>query len=241
MLSVVIPAWNNAHFLADAVSSALAVADEVIVVDDASTDGSPQQALQSLLDDERVRLLTRETNGGPSGARMLGFEQASGEFLGFLDADDCYAPGALATLKARLVNNPSAEVAMGRKIGVYRQSDGEYAPEGEVVRMYSLGSALMRRTLLNRVALDTTIRHGEDIDWFMRVQEAEAQFELVDDVVQHYRRHDHNLTEVEDGADKHAELADVMARSMFRRRKLAKARGVAVGDIYYVHPDRFGD
>jgi len=238
-VSVVIPAWNNAHFLAEAIHSALSVAAEIIVVDDASTDGTPAQALQEFSGNTQVRSLRLDGNLGPAGARVAGLELASGDCIGFLDSDDRYAHGALELLRLALQGNPTADIAMGRKIGLYCQSDSSYATSGDVVRMYSLGSALARRTLLERVCIDAKIRHGEDIDWFMRIQEAQTCFELVDDVVQEYRRHTTNLTKIEEGGSKNAELADVMARSMFRRRKLAKQRGVAIDEIYYVQPDSF--
>jgi len=208
----------------------------------ALSDGSrsdPQLGLRPFEGDARVQLLQLEENAGPSGARMAGLAQVTGEYLGFLDSDDRYAPGALAEMRKRLDQNPAADIAMGRKVGLFEQSDKTFATDGDVVRMYSFGSIMIRRTLLDEIAIDTTIRHGEDIDWFFRAQEAGVQFELLDTVVQHYRRHASNLTQIEEGAAKRGELADVMARSMFRRRKLAKQRGVGFDQIYYVHPDKF--
>jgi len=240
-LSVVIPAWNNSHFLPEAIVSALSCADEVIVVDDASSDGTVELGYAPFREDSRVGFLKLGSNRGPSGARVAGLEKSSGELIGFLDADDRYAPNALERLRSRLQENPSADIALGRKTGLYLQDERTYAVQGDVVRMYSFGSALIRRELLTRVNIDTQIRHGEDIDWFMRIQEDQAQFELVDEVTQHYRRHAHNLTAIEEGDAKSADLADVMMRSMLRRRKLAKQRGVSVKDIYYVQPDNFSD
>lgn len=238
--SVVIPAWNNAHYLAEAIESALTTADEVIVVDDASVDHTPQSAYSTFAGDERVRLITLTKNSGPGGARCAGLAEAKGGIIGFLDSDDRYASETLHKLLRHLRETPATDIAMGRKIGLYQCEDHSFALDGDVVRMYSFGSVLIRRALLERVSIDTSIRHGEDIDWFMRVQEANAKFELVDDVLQHYRRHATNLTEIEEGASKRAELADVMARSMFRRRKLAKQRGVPMDEIYYVQPDKVG-
>lgn len=239
-VSIIIPAWNNSHYLAESIRSALDDADEIIVVDDASEDGTPQSALESFLAEERVRLLRLPENRGPGAARLAGLEVAKGDCVGFLDADDRYAPGALTKLRTMLRGNPSAEIALGRKIALCRQENDEFATEGDIVRMYSLGSSLSRRSLLERVSIDPSIRHGEDIDWFMRIQEAGARFELLDEVVQEYRRHETNLTVVEEGEAKQSELADVMARSMIRRRRIAKQREISVSEVYYVRPDNFG-
>lgn len=202
-------------------------------------DGTPQLALDAFAADMRVQTVVLTQNSGPSGARVAGLAKATGEYIGLLDSDDRYVPEVLAMLLTRLRENPSTDIAMGRKVGLYERDDGEFVTDGDVVRMYSFGSSLIRRSLLDQVAIDTDIRHGEDIDWYMRIQEAEATFELVDEVVQLYRRHASNLTKIEEGSAKNAELADVVARSMFRRRKLAKQRGVSVDQIYYVQPDNF--
>ena len=97
LLSVVIPAWNRAQLVCDAVTSALAQRDgevEVIVVDDASTDTTA-----AVLEREfgrRIQLLRLEHRRGPGGARNAGARLATGEFVAFLDSDDVWLPGKLA-------------------------------------------------------------------------------------------------------------------------------------------------
>ncbi len=99
-VSVVIPCFNQAATLAEAVASARAqalaghIAVEVIVVDDASTDetAAVAEALCARHPDQ-VRLLRRSVNGGAAAARNAGLRQAAGELICFLDADDAYAPG----------------------------------------------------------------------------------------------------------------------------------------------------
>ena len=94
LLSVVIPTWNRAHFVCDAVESAFKQrpgAVEVIVVDDASTDDTV--ALLESTFGSRIRLLQRASRGGPGAARNAGAALASGEFVGFLDSDDVWLDG----------------------------------------------------------------------------------------------------------------------------------------------------
>ncbi len=92
--SIIIPTYNHAARLTDAIESALAqtVPCEVIVIDDGSTDGTAM-----VLDrfKERVRAVTLP-HGGPSVARNTGLELARGEFVMFLDADDVIAPTKVA-------------------------------------------------------------------------------------------------------------------------------------------------
>ena len=84
--SIIIPSYNHAQWLPDAIESALAQTErcEVIIVDDGSTDGTI-----SLLDryKDRVRAVTL-SHGGPSVARNTGIDMARGDFVMFLDADD---------------------------------------------------------------------------------------------------------------------------------------------------------
>lgn len=90
---MIVPAYNAARFLATAVDSALrqGVDLEVIVVDDGSTDRTPQVA-SSL----PVRYIRQGRRRGPGAARNRGLEAARGELIAFLDADDEWLPGKLA-------------------------------------------------------------------------------------------------------------------------------------------------
>ena len=111
LISVVIPAWNCARYLRRALDSVLAQQYpddrlDVIVVDDGSTDASPEIVADYAARDGRVRLL-RQSNAGPAAARNRGIAAARGELIAFLDADDRWAPGKLAAQAARFAANPS--------------------------------------------------------------------------------------------------------------------------------------
>jgi glycosyltransferase involved in cell wall biosynthesis len=104
--SIIITSHNQVNFIRNAVDSALAQAygdKEIIVVDDASTDGS-----QKLLDGygDVIRLTKLDDNVGASGARNVGITMAQGDFLVFLDGDDLLLPWAL---------NVYSEVANGKR------------------------------------------------------------------------------------------------------------------------------
>src|SRR5215469_18875302 len=95
-VSVVIPCYNHALTLARAIRSVLNQTlppSEVIVVDDGSTDGSRGVA-ESF---GSAVIFKQQQNRGPSAARNLGVRSATGEFLGFLDADDWWQPGFAAS------------------------------------------------------------------------------------------------------------------------------------------------
>jgi glycosyltransferase involved in cell wall biosynthesis len=96
LLSVVIPTWNRAHLVCEAVESALAQAEgrvEVIVVDDGSTDNTTDELARHF--GQRVRLVQKARRGGIGAARNDGARLASGELIAFLDSDDLWLPGKL--------------------------------------------------------------------------------------------------------------------------------------------------
>jgi glycosyltransferase involved in cell wall biosynthesis len=93
-VSVVIPAYQMAHSVATAIQSAQTQVPpprEIIVVDDGSSDGTAEVAAAV----GGIRLFG-QTNQGPSAARNRGIAEASGTWVAFLDADDCWLPGKLA-------------------------------------------------------------------------------------------------------------------------------------------------
>lgn len=97
-VSVVIPCYNAASFVEEAIASALGQAypvREVVCVDDGSTDDTLDVLRRVVANERRIRVLAGP-NRGPSAARNRGADEASGEHLQFLDADDLLEPDELA-------------------------------------------------------------------------------------------------------------------------------------------------
>ncbi len=100
-VSIIVAAWKSEGSLARAVASALTSKDltvEVIIVDDASPDGTYEMAQQLAADDPRIATDRLPVNGGPSAARNRALALAQGRFVAVLDADDAFAPGRLSAL-----------------------------------------------------------------------------------------------------------------------------------------------
>lgn len=127
MVSIVIPTYNCAAYVGEAILSCLADSPtddrEVIVVDDGSTDDTPE-VLARFRDDRRVRIV-RQQNAGPAAARNRGIEHATGEFVAFLDADDAYHPQAIARFQAAI---PRLPATVGFAYGDYARVDGAGGP-----------------------------------------------------------------------------------------------------------------
>jgi glycosyltransferase involved in cell wall biosynthesis len=118
LVSVVIPCYNQAHFLAEALDSVLAQTHpqiEVVVVDDGSTDNTSAVAAAY----PGVRCI-RQPNRGLAAARNTGLRHTTGDYLVFLDADDRLLPHAITTGLRELANHPDAAFVFGhyRHIGL---------------------------------------------------------------------------------------------------------------------------
>lgn len=113
-VSVVMPAFNVAPFILESVRSVLGQSFrdlELIVVDDGSVDGTADRLLG--VRDPRLRVI-RQANGGSSSARNSGIRLASGEYVGFLDADDLWSPNKLETQIAFLEQHPEVDLTFSR-------------------------------------------------------------------------------------------------------------------------------
>ncbi|MCA8926401.1 MAG: glycosyltransferase [Planctomycetes bacterium] len=117
-ISALVPSYNHAPYVGDAVESVLAQvglppgALEVVIVDDGSTDGSPE-VLRRFADDPRVRLELRDNRGiSPTFQRLL--ELAEGEFVAYCCSDDRWHPEHLAPALRALEEAPDAAVCFGR-------------------------------------------------------------------------------------------------------------------------------
>lgn len=154
-VSVVVPCYNYGRYLATAVTSALdqdRVDVEVIIVDDASSDGSAAIALQLAEHDSRVRVIEHESNQGHICTFNDGLAEAKGDYVVLLSADDALAPGALARATALMEHRSDVVLVYG-----YAADFNDALPEAKtrvrnwtvwqgsrwVARMYSRGSNLI--------------------------------------------------------------------------------------------------
>lgn len=212
-VSVVIPVFNGEAFLREAVESVLAQKYsplEIIIVDDGSTDGTETMA-RSL--PEPVRYL-RQNNAGPAAARNRGIEHAQGSLIAFADADDLW-PAAKLELQLPYFNDPAIEIVMGRIQQVHLSNAEEF---GEPAFSVNLGSAVIRKTVFERVGLfDETMRYSEDVDWFMRAREGGVAIVTIDAVTLLYRQHEQNMTRGKSTSE--LNVLKALKRSLDRRRE----------------------
>lgn len=193
-VSVVIPAWNREREIRASVESVLrqTLSDlEVIVVDDASTDGTA--AAVEAIGDPRVRLVRHEANRGGSAARNTGIGAARADWVAFQDSDDEWLPAklerqfaAMARLGPETVGAYCGMIVLGRPEGDRPDpSELRYVPrprfgvpvEGDLTfSLLRSGSLISTQTFLGRRAaleaaggFDEALKALQDWDCFIRV------------------------------------------------------------------------
>jgi glycosyltransferase involved in cell wall biosynthesis len=203
-VGVVITTFNHAHFLADAISSVLAQTrppDEIVVVDDGSTD-DPAAVIAQF---PRVRLI-RQTNRGLAAARNTGLRNCATSHVAFLDADDRLLPIALEAGLACAARRPDCAFVYGahRHIsqnGEPRGGDRYYPIIADahlaLLRENRIGmhaTVIYRRDCLTEVGgFDETLRRSEDYDLYLRIAQ---KYPICshDAIVAEYRMHGENMS-----------------------------------------------
>lgn len=207
LISTIIPAYNAARFVAQAIDSALmqAVPQQIIVVNDGSRDDTSDvvRAYGNAVE------LIEQANGGVSAARNRGIAAARGEFVAFLDADDVWLPGKLSRQLALFEADPA--------LGTVICDETHVSAEGDVLRpsflatrrcynelptqasrlskpvtwlvresFFPTSGVITRRSVLARAGLfDTHLSICEDRDLWLRLA-FEAPVGLVPDVLLRY-------------------------------------------------------
>src|SRR5829696_736905 len=206
-VSVVIPCYNQARFLGEAIESVLSqgyTGFEIIVVDDGSKDGTQEVAAGYAKENSRVRLISQE-NRGLAAARNRGLAEARGEYVVFLDSDDRLVGGALEVGVRELEAHPECAFVSGicRKI----TADGSVVPGWEQFRVMDdpylellrscpvyVPAVMYRRSVFDAVGgFDTSYRAAEDYDLYYRILERFPVY-CHDTLVAEIRRHEANMT-----------------------------------------------
>jgi len=219
-VGVVIAVRDGARYLGEALDSVLAqdpVPDEVVVVDDGSTDG-----LASVLEcyAAPVRYVRREPMGF-SCALNHGIAECRAEVLGFCDADDLWAPDKQAVQVTALNTDPDCEGVTGH---VQQFVSPELAEDGTVRILHDhamparlLGAVLLRRDALDRVGpFDEELTHLANLDWFSRADQRGLRLCSVDTIVLLRRVHDANLG-LRDQSGARTDMLEVLRRDRHRR------------------------
>jgi glycosyltransferase involved in cell wall biosynthesis len=191
-VSVILPAWNMARFLFDALGSIPKV-HEIIIVAAPSEDDTVEVADKLAARRPEIRVLTDPIKG-PASARNIGLREATGDVIAFNDADDIWPPGKLALQLERLDRKPPADVVAGLVVYFEELDRDTLAPAMssriETRFIHLVASMIFRRSVFDRIGLfDETLMYGEDTDLLMRILEAKVPFVILNTPTLYHRRH----------------------------------------------------
>lgn len=227
LVSIIVPAYNAEKYLARCLSS-IAAQDfdeiEVLVVDDCSTDASAAIAQEFAASDAKFRCIALESNKGVMAARAAGVRLCSGEFIGFVDADDWIAPRMISRMLHRLQTDGS-DIAIcgvsyiddqgGRTKGNFRFNKDRLIADGlSQFARRKLGSAYLCNKLYRREAIFGDASHdfgvrlklGEDILVNFGAFARACSVSLLPEVLYTYRQNPRSATGSADNAEAFANL-----------------------------------
>jgi glycosyltransferase involved in cell wall biosynthesis len=214
-ISVIIPAYNREKYLEVAVRSVLEQTHsdiEVLIVNDASTDETGPIADRLAQEDNRVRIIHHEQNMYRSGALNTGIDNATGNYLSFLDSDDYYLADKLERQIAFLESHPESDGVYGdfeilledntetTKVSALSSTQeirGRLAAKanGEEVAVMSEGfipscSVLIRKSVFETIRFDANLRNMEDFDMWLQILGMGFVLTRLPGSTYVYRRHD---------------------------------------------------
>jgi glycosyltransferase involved in cell wall biosynthesis len=207
-VSVIISTYNHANLLPQAIDSLLnqtRVPDEIIVIDDGSTDNTPEvfeQYQESIIG-------IRQSNKGLAGGRNTGLRSAQGDLIAFLDADDYLPPESIEKRARCLEQNPEFKVVycnalitdlQNHPIGLFTDARPGPRPSGMIfVQLAQYNIVLVHACMFWRKCLeevgvfDESLRSVEDYDFWLRMA-AVYPFLYLDEPLVYYRVHDQMMT-----------------------------------------------
>lgn len=232
-VSIIIPAYNAEATIAAAITSlqAQTMQDwEAIVVDDASTDATPEVVRRISSEDARIRILRNAVNLGPGGSRNVGLRMAQGDWVALLDADDHFHSARLATLLS-LGEQAHADMVADNLV-LYDETGGStrllfdkcrfptarFMPFQEFVESCYFGEGVpqrsgymfmhpvVRRSFLecHQLSYDPLARNGEDFLFYLDCLTAGAHWLVTPEAMYSYRVRDGSMTDIVPNRDRAA-------------------------------------
>jgi len=208
IFSVIIPTYNRANFVTKAINSVLRQSFndyEIIIVDDGSTDTTPQALGQY----GRTITVVSQANSGVSAARNTGIRRACGTWIAFLDSDDEWKKNYLARQWEQITGNPTVVAFITNAVNIHPDGQSHTHFENIILKRFGTGSfvrvkrpfriimnshwflqsTVVRRDILLRAGLfDTSLTIAEDRDVMARLA-LEGEFGFTREVlVEIFRR-----------------------------------------------------
>jgi teichuronic acid biosynthesis glycosyltransferase TuaG len=211
LVSVIIPSYNSADFLEEAIRSAVDQTYpelEIVVIDDSSTDRTAELAQNWRRKTSKINYLRHDSNRGLSAARNTGIKHARGEYIAFLDADDVWLPNKLA-IQVREIDRLQVDLVFANWF-VWDGVTKELAMDLDCPRIFTKehglsdfigknygqpSTALIRKSALEKIGnFDETLRSSEDYDLWLRLLAGGLSLALIPEPLAYYRRHSSQMS-----------------------------------------------
>lgn len=167
--SIIIPTYNRADSVTHTLESCFSQTFddfEIVVVDDGSKDNTVE--VLNAIDDARLKVVTQD-NAGPAAARNTGMDNASGDFIAFLDSDDVWYPDFLACAEKMLSDTPNqilyGQIIVDRGVGRYWVKPDRVIGADESIYdyLYVDGMFIQTSTIVMPASLKSTVRWDESV------------------------------------------------------------------------------
>jgi glycosyltransferase involved in cell wall biosynthesis len=229
MVSIILPCYNCQDYIGRAITSVIAQSYhdwELLIVDDGSTDRSPEIIRQRAAGDSRIRVFT-QPNGGVSKARNLALANASGEYICLLDADDWLPENSLQARinkfkESEAITFVDGHVDVCNEAGSSIERTWKPTFRGNPHRMLlRLSPAcffgptwMIRLKASQSIRFDERVRHGEDLLFYAALSRDGGAYDYVDETVYCYRNRIGSAMKNVDGlAEGYLTLRKILATS----------------------------
>ncbi|NPA40411.1 MAG: glycosyltransferase [Thermodesulfobacteria bacterium] len=178
LVSVIIPTYNRAYILKNAIESVLSqdIDLELIVVDDASTDETPE-----LVKKYPLVYIKHSFRRGPASARNTGLRHARGEYIAFLDSDDVFLPGKLKKQLEFFEKNPEFSLVQTEELWfkgdrlikpkkIHKKAEGWFFHRAVKLCVVSISTVMIKKEVFKKVGIfDEAFPVCEDYEFWLRV------------------------------------------------------------------------
>jgi glycosyltransferase involved in cell wall biosynthesis len=265
-VSVIIPVYNAEKFLPSTIESVLIQKEvgEVLLINDASTDRSKEIILDFAQRDARIRYFENDTNKWAGYTRNVGIENATCEYISFLDADDLFLERRFVDALNYLDNNQEIdgtyEDVKNIKMADFRSAHFEHQEiirtphgitsdllfdyiAGEKGDFFHIISLVLRRDRCNKIRFDESFRVGQDIEYSYQVAKYLKFIHLNKSISIQRRLHDSNIT----SSNHHKEFKDrlKLIKKWYGKVKTedftkSSARSIVIRYIHHLYLERGG-
>ncbi len=188
-VSVVMPAYNAARTIEETIRSVFGQTYtdwELLVIEDGSTDATPQIVSRLAAEDTRLRVLRNETNRGAAGSRNRGVEEARGEWVAFLDSDDLWRSDKLEKQLALADGRPDAVLTYtasafmdeaGNRYAYVLEAEPRFAYKELLHRnLLTCSSVMVKRELMLRHPFPDGVLHEDYAVWLQILRETPCAY-----------------------------------------------------------------